>query len=42
MKARKILNALLGLVAGIVTAPLAVVAWPFAVAIFMYNETDEE
>ena len=39
---KRIFNAALGLAAGIVTAPLAVVAWPFAVAIFMYNETDEE
>ncbi len=39
---KRIFNAALGFVAGIVSAPLAVVAWPFAVAIFMYNETDEE
>lgn len=39
---KRIFNAALGFVAGIVSVPLAVVAWPFAVAIFMYNETDEE
>lgn len=40
MKARKILNALLGLAAGIVTAPLAPIVWPIALAWFMYNETE--
>ena len=40
MKNRKILNAALGLLAGIVTAPLAPIVWPIALAMFMYNETE--
>lgn len=35
---RKLLAALFGFVAGIVTAPLALVAWPFMVAVFLWNE----
>lgn len=42
MKARKILNALFGLAAGIVTAPAALVAWPAFAAWFMWNETEED
>ena len=37
---RRILTALLGLAAGIVTAPLALVAWPVFLAWFLYNETE--
>ena len=39
---KHIFNAALGFVVGIVSAPLAAVDRPFAVAIFMYNKTDEE
>ena len=39
---RRIFAALVGLVAGAVTAPLAAVAWPFALAWFMFNEVEEE
>lgn len=38
---RKIANAVFGVLAGILTAPLAVIVWPVAVAIFLYNETEE-
>jgi uncharacterized membrane protein len=37
---RRLLNAALGLAAGIVTAPLAIVAWPAFLAWFMFNETE--
>ena len=37
---RRLFNAALGLAAGIVTAPLALVAWPALLAWFMYNETE--
>jgi hypothetical protein len=37
---RRLLNAALGLAAGIVTAPLALIVWPIAVAWFMFNETE--
>lgn len=39
---RRLLNALLGLAAGIVTAPIALLAWPFYLAWFMFNETEGE
>lgn len=39
---RKMLNALLGFAAGIVTLPLAIFAWPLLAAWFVYNEKDEE
>ncbi len=39
---RKLLNATLGLAAGIVTLPLAIFAWPILAAWFMYNETDDD
>ena len=35
---RRIFNAALGFAAGLVTAPLALVAWPFVAAWFMFNE----
>jgi len=38
---RKIANCLLGFTAGLVTAPLAIFAWPFVMAWFMYNETED-
>ena len=38
MKFSKIAAALVGFVAGVVTAPLAAIAWPFAFAAFLYNE----
>ena len=37
---RRIFAALLGLAAGIVTAPLALVAWPAFLAWFMFNESE--
>ena len=37
---RKLFAALFGFVAGIVTAPLALVAWPFMFAVFMWNEEE--
>ena len=40
MKTRKLLAAALDFVAGIVTAPLALVAWPFMFAVFMWNEEE--
>lgn len=40
MNKRKLLNAALGLAAGIVTLPLAIFAWPIFAAWFLYNETD--
>lgn len=39
-KHQKLLNAALGLAAGIVTLPLAIFAWPIFAAWFLYNETD--
>lgn len=38
---RKLLAALLGLAAGIITAPLALVVWPAFCAWFMWNETED-
>ena len=38
---RRLLNAALGLAVGLITAPLALVAWPAFAAWFMYNETEE-
>lgn len=37
---RKIFAALLGLAAGIVTAPLAACVWPVFCAWFLWNEED--
>ncbi len=37
---RKLFAALFGFAAGIVTAPLALVAWPFMFAVFLYNEEE--
>ena len=41
MTARRVFAALCGLVAGIVTAPFALAAWPAFLAWFAYNETEE-
>lgn len=41
-KHQKLLNALLGFAAGIVTLPIAIFAWPILAAWFMWNETDDE
>ncbi len=38
---RKIVMAFLGLVAGIMTAPLAALAWPVCVAVFLYSKVDD-
>lgn len=32
--------ACLGLLAGLVTVPLAIIVWPFVVAWFLYNESE--
>ena len=37
---RKIANALLGLAAGLITLPLAILAWPILAAWFFWDETD--
>lgn len=37
---RRLLNAALGLALGVITAPLALVAWPAFAAWFMFNETE--
>ena len=37
---RRILSAALGLAAGIVTAPLAKLAWPVFCAWFLFNESE--
>ena len=43
MLVRKTIAALCGLVLGIATIPLvAIVAWPFLVAWFLYNEEEDE
>ena len=42
MTLRRILNAALGLAAGIVTLPLAIFAWPILAAWFFWNEADAE
>jgi hypothetical protein len=42
IKYRKLLNALLGFAAGIVTLPLAIFAWPIIAAWFAWDETDGE
>ena len=41
VNAKKLANGLLGLAAGIVTAPLAVIIWPLFAAWFLYNETED-
>lgn len=38
---RKLLNAALGLALGIFTLPLITVAWPFAAAWWMWQETED-
>ncbi|MBQ1428723.1 MAG: hypothetical protein IIZ06_03560 [Kiritimatiellae bacterium] len=39
---RRTVLAAFGLVAGIVTAPLVAVLWPFAFAWLLWNEADED
>lgn len=41
-KLRKLLAALLGFAAGVVSDPLALVVWPIFVAWFLYNESDDD
>lgn len=41
MNAKQLANGLLGLAAGIVTAPLAVIIWPLFASWFLYNETED-
>ena len=38
----RLFAALLGLVAGLVTAPLALVIWPAFLAWFAFNESEED
>ena len=40
MIARRIFNALLGFALGLVSVPLVALVWPFALAAWMWNETD--
>ena len=42
IKHRKLLNAALGLAAGIVTLPIAIFAWPILAAWFAWDETDDD
>lgn len=42
IKHRKLANAALGLAAGIITMPLAIVVWPIFAAWFFWHETDVE
>lgn len=37
---RRILSAALGLAAGLITAPFALVAWPFFLAWFLWHESE--
>ena len=37
---KRILSAALGLAAGLITAPFALVAWPFFLAWYLYNENE--
>ena len=39
---KRIANAMAGFILGILSVPLVAVAWPFAAAYFLYNETDED
>jgi hypothetical protein len=39
---RRLLNAALGGALGVITAPLALIAWPAFAAWFMWNETEED
>ena len=41
MTIRKLINAALGFTAGVLTSAIAAIAWPFLLAWFMYNETDD-
>ena len=42
VKLRKLLAALLGFAAGVVSDPLALLIWPIFVAWFLYNEADDD
>lgn len=37
---RRLLNAALGFVLGVITAPIALVAWPLFCVWFMWNESE--
>ena len=39
---RRLANAVVGFLAGVCTAPLAAITWPFVAAWFLWHETDEE
>ena len=40
-KSHRIYNAIGGFILGVLTAPLAIAAWPAIVAWFFYSETDD-
>lgn len=42
MTRHKLIAAVFGFLTGVVTAPLAILAWPIMLAMFMFSETDEE
>lgn len=39
---RRIFNAAIGFLGGVITAPLAVIVWPVVFAYFMYNDNDDD
>ena len=41
MPRKKFIAGTFGFLAGVVTAPLALLAWPVMLAMFMYSEADE-
>lgn len=41
MTINKILSALLGVAVGVITWPIAAIAWPFVCAWYLYNERDD-
>ena len=42
MTRHKFIAGTFGFLTGIVTAPLAILAWPIMLAMFMFGEADEE
>lgn len=42
MTIRKLRNAALGLALGVVTIPVALIAWPIVIAAVLYAETDAD
>lgn len=40
MTRHKFIAGTFGFLAGVVTAPLAIIAWPIMLAMFMFNECD--